>query len=71
MSKRLDGKLRNIVAICVTLHNLCETVGDPFVEEWRTEDGNSPQAYQIASTDNSITTHMPSSVGDLRDAVTQ
>ena len=24
--------------ICVTLHNMCETFSDPFMEEWQTEE---------------------------------
>ena len=37
LSKRLDCKLGlavHTVAACVTLHYMCETFGDPFMEEW-------------------------------------
>ena len=58
-----------MVAACVTLHNLCEKVGDAFLEEWRTEDSNIPQTRSF-SLHNSTTTHTPSGQ-DIRDALAQ
>ena len=70
LSKHLDCKLNNvinIVAACVTLHNLCETIGDAFLEEWRTEVGDT----RISSQDNSTTAGTTPSGGDVRDALAQ
>ena len=70
LSKRLDCKLNNvinIVAACVTLHNLCETIGDAFLEEWRTEVGDT----RISSQDNSTTAGTTPCGGDVRDALAQ
>ena len=37
----------NTVAACEILHNMCETFGDPFMEEWRTE-----ESYHSITTAN-------------------
>ena len=53
--KRLDCKLGpavHTVAACVTLHYMCETFSDPFMEEWRTEEC----AVLLQQPTNNITT---------------
>ena len=55
LSKRLDCKLGlavNTVAVCVTLHNMCETFSDLFMEEWRTEEST----VLLQQPTNNITT---------------
>ena len=70
LSKRLDCKLKNvvdIVAACVTLHNMCELSGDVYLDEWNTQD-------QISNQDPSSSAVRSSSGTDgkqVREAITQ
>ena len=66
LSKRLDCKLGlavHTVAACVTLHNMCETFSDPFMEEWRTEES---AVLLQQPTNNIITTK-----DGIRDAIAE
>lgn len=72
LSKRLDIRLKNVVntvAACVTLHNMCEMVGDAFLMEWNSpEDGpthattssEDPSANDGTSIRNAIMQHINS-----------
>ena len=51
------------MAACVTLNNMCETFGDPFMEEWGTE-GN---AVALQQPTNNITT----TKDGIRDAIAE
>lgn len=53
LSKRLDCKLKHVidtVAACVTLHNMCELIGDSFMDEWRTGNDNAEMSLSTTST---------------------
>ena len=66
LSKRLDCKLGlavNTVAACVTLRNMCETFGDPFMEEWQTKES----ALALQQPTNNITT----TKDGIRDAIAE
>ena len=68
LSKRLDCKLEHVVdtvAACVTLHNMCEMIGDSFLDEWRTRQERNNTSEVHHSTPSSST---PSG-GDVRAVV--
>ena len=59
LSKRLDCKLElavNTVAACITLHNICKTFSDQFMEEWQTEESTVvlQQPTNITTTKDGI-----------------
>ena len=70
LSKRLDCKLSHVidtVAACVTLLNMCENIGDCFMDEWRTHEDNTAEVQQ--STMNS--TASTSCREAVRDAIAE
>ena len=70
LSKRLDCKLEHVVdtvAACVTLHYMCEMIGDSFLDEWRTRQERNNTSEVHHSTPSSST---PSG-GDVRDAIAE
>lgn len=53
LSKRLDCNLPHVVdtvTACVILHNMCETNGDSFMEEWRTPDTRNDAQQSVVNS---------------------
>lgn len=54
--KRMDynvGNVPNVIAACVTLHNLCEILGDQCRDEWFTTD-SSLSSHLHGSTTSAV-----------------
>lgn len=57
LSKRLDSKLKHvvdIVAACVTLHNMCEMIGDAFLMEWNSLQNAPTQPIRVNQDSSSV-----------------
>ena len=57
--KRMDYNLENVsnvIAVCVTLHNLCEILGDHCQEEWFTTESSLTSHFRGSTFSTAVQT---------------
>ena len=70
LMKRMDydiDNVPNIIAACVTLHNLCEILGDQCREEWFTTD--SAISSRLCNLSNCSAAQTRNRANSIRDAI--
>ena len=68
--KRMDydiDNVPNVMAACITLHNLCEILGDHCQEEWFKTD--SAISSRLCHPSNSSATQTRHKANSIRDAI--